>query len=284
MTMKSTLRTRVTTSLALAAVAGMALSGCTPTSGGGGAGASASAGDSALTSILETGTLRVADCLSFAPFGFSDAQGDPDGYDVDIAKAMAADLGVELEVIDTTSANRISNLQTDKVDLVICNFTRTGERAKQVDFTDPYVVASQALLVKKDSGIETIDDIAGKTVAAVKGSTNTDVLATLGIDASTQDFDSSAAAILAVQQGKADAMIEDTNFLAYQADLDPTLRVTKDQLVPLEYNAMGVKQGDQVWLNWVNQFLFRYNASGENAATYEKWFGVAPLYPLNPQY
>lgn len=269
--------------IAVAAVAGMALSGCTPTDGGGN-GAGESNSGSALTSILERGTIRVADCLSFAPFGFTNDKGEPDGYDVDIAKAMAADLGVELEVIDTTSANRISNLQTDKVDLVICNFTRTGERATQVDFTEPYVVASQALLVNKDSGIEAIGDIAGKTVAAVKGSTNTDVLNALGIDADTQDFDSSAAAILAVQQGKADAMIEDTNFLAYQAKLDPTLRVTKDQLVPLEYNAMGVKQGDQVWLNWVNQFLFRYNASGENAAAYEKWFGVSQQYPLNPQY
>jgi len=282
--MKMNLRTRWTTAVAVAAVAGLALSGCTPANGGTSAGGAISGADSALASILERGVIRVADCLSFAPFGFTNDQGEPDGYDVDIAKAMAADLGVELEVIDTTAANRISNLQTDKVDLVICNFTRTGERAKQVDFTEPYVVASQALLVTKDSGIETINDIVGKTVAAVKGSTNTDVLDALGIDATTQDFDSSAAAILAVQQGKADAMIEDTNFLAYQANLDPTLRVTSDQLVPLEYNAMGVKQGDQVWLNWVNQFLFRYNASGANAAAYEKWFGVAPTYPLNPQY
>lgn len=280
--MKMKLRARLATGLAVAAVAGMTLSGCTPMNDNGGAGSSKSG--SALSSILERGKIRVADCLSFAPFGFTNDKGEPDGYDVDIAKAMAADLGVELEVIDTTSANRISNLQTDKVDLVICNFTRTGERAKEVEFTAPYVVASQALLVKKDSGIATIDDIVGKTVAAVKGSTNTDVLKELGIDAVTQDFDSSAAAILAVQQGKADAMIEDTNFLAYQAKLDPTLMVTKDQLVPLEYNAMGVKQGDQVWLNWVDQFLFRYNASGENAAAYEKWFGVAPQYLLNPKY
>lgn len=278
--MKISTKTRMLGSLTALATVSMAMVACTPIKDTGGEEATSSA----LTAIQERGTLKVADCLSFAPFGFKDASGKPDGYDIDIAEAMAADLGVELEVIDTTSANRIPNLQTGKVDLVICNFTRNGERAKQVDFTDPYVVATQALLVKKDSGIESIQDLEGKTVAAVKGSTNTDALKTAGSSADTQDYDSSQAAILAVQQGQADAMIEDTNFLAYQAKLDPSLQVTADQLVPLEYNAMAVKQGDQIWLNWVNQFLFRFNASGQNSAAYEEWFGVKQQYPLNPQY
>ncbi|QHK18567.1 transporter substrate-binding domain-containing protein [Pseudarthrobacter psychrotolerans] len=272
----------ITAALTVAA-ATLAVTACTPIAGGG-PGAAGGDSTSALAQIQQRGTLKVADCLSFAPFGFKNDQGHPDGYDIDIANAMAKDLGVKLEVTDTTSANRIPNLQTGKVDLVICNFTRNGERAKQIEFTDPYVVASQALLVKKDSTINTVQDLEGKTVAAVKGSTNTDVLKKVGSSAKTQDYDSSAAAILAVQQGQADAFIEDTNFLAYQAKLDNTLRVTKDQLVPLEYNAMGIKQGDQVWLNWVNQFLFRYNASGENAKAYQERFGVKQQYPLNPQY
>ena len=79
-------------------------------------------------------------------------------------------------------------------------------------------------------------------------------------------------------------MIEDNNFLAYQAKLDPSLTVTNEALVPLEYNAFGVKQGDQVWLNYLNEFLFEINASGENATLYQKWFGDKPRYPLNPQF
>lgn len=274
-------KARIIATLAVTAVAAMALAGCTPTANSATTGGQQS---SALKAIQDRGVIRIADCLSFAPFGFTNAAGKPDGYDIDMAKAIASDLGVKLTVVDTSSANRIPNLQTGKVDAVICNFTRNGERAKQVDFTDPYVVASEALLVKKDSGIQNAHDLAGKTIATVKGSTNADVLKTLGIDIKTQDYDTSQAAILAVHQGQADAMIEDSNFLAYQAKLDPTLRVTNEALVPLEYNAMAVKQGDQIWLNWLNQFLFRYNASGTNAVSYTKWFGVAPKYPLNPQY
>jgi polar amino acid transport system substrate-binding protein len=268
-------------------LAAITVAGCTPgtkSDGGSGNSFEGAADSSALKSVLERGTVRVGDCLSFAPFGFKNEKGDPDGYDVDIAKRLAEDLGVKLEVIDTTSANRIPNLQTDKVDVVFCNFTRNGERAREIEFTDPYVVASEALLVNKGSGISSAKDLRGKTVATVKGSTNADVLNDLGIDVRTDEYDTSQAAILAVKQRQADTMIEDSNFLAYQAKLNPSLEVTKDALVPLEYNAFGVKQGDQVWLNYLNQFLFRLNASGENKQLYNKWFGVDPTYPLNPQY
>jgi polar amino acid transport system substrate-binding protein len=263
------------------AVAGLlALTACTkvaPPEGGGLA-------DSALKQVLQRGTLRVGDCLTFAPFGFYNKDGQPDGYDVDLAKELAKEMGVKLEVVNTTSANRIPNLQTDKVDVVFCNFTRNLERAREIAFTNPYVVASEALLVKKSSGIKSINDMSGKTIATVKGSTNGDEVRALNMQVKIQEFDSSQAAILAVKQGQADAMIEDNNFLAYQASLDPELTVTNEALVPLEYNAFGVKAGDQVWLNYLNLFLFNINASKMNAQLYKKWFGADPRFPLNPQY
>jgi polar amino acid transport system substrate-binding protein len=263
------------------AVAGLlALTACTkvaPPEGGGLA-------DSALKQVLQRGTLRVGDCLTFAPFGFYNKDGQPDGYDVDLAKELAKEMGVKLEVVNTTSANRIPNLQTDKVDVVFCNFTRNLERAREIAFTNPYVVASEALLVKKSSGIKSINDMSGKTIATVKGSTNGDEVRALNMQVKIQEFDSSEAAILAVKQGQADAMIEDNNFLAYQASLDPDLTVTNEALVPLEYNAFGVKAGDQVWLNYLNLFLFNVNASKLNAQLYKKWFGADPRFPLNPQY
>jgi polar amino acid transport system substrate-binding protein len=239
---------------------------------------------SLLTQIQQRGQLRVADCLSFAPFGFKDDKGQPAGYDVDIANEMASELGVKAEIVDTTSANRIPNLQTDKVDVVICNFTMTTERAKQIAFTDPYVVAGELLLVRKNSGVHGIGDLGGKSVAVVKGSTNGDIIKSANPAATVQEFDSSAAAVLAVKQGQADAMVEDSNFEAYQAKLDPSLAVTSDSLVPLEYNSFGVKQGDPTWLQWLNTFLFQLNTSGKNKELYQKWFGVPPKYPLHPAY
>ncbi|QBR01895.1 transporter substrate-binding domain-containing protein [Paraburkholderia pallida] len=262
------------------AVAGLlVLAGCTkvPTTG------QDAAATSTLQAVLQRGTLRVGDCLTFAPFGFYNKDGQPDGYDVDLAKELAKEMGVKLEVVNTTSANRIPNLQTGKVDVVFCNFTRNMERAKEIGFTTPYVVASEALLVKKSSGIQSIKDMSNRTIATVKGSTNGDEVRALNMQVKIQEYDSSEAAILAVKQGQADAMIEDNNFLAYQAKLDPDLAVTNEALVPLEYNAFGVKAGDQVWLNYLNLFLFNINASKQNAELYKKWFGVEPRYSLNPQ-
>ena len=265
----------------LGALSLFTISGCTPTEN-----KDEKSGKpvSALQTVLQRGTLRVGDCLSFAPFGFYDKQGNPDGYDVDLAKELAKEMGVKLEMVNTTSANRIPNLQTNKVDVVFCNFTRNLERAKEIGFTNPYVVASEAMLVRKNSGIQSAHDMAGKTIATVKGSTNGDEVRSMGIEVKIQEYDSSQAAILAVKQGQADAMIEDNNFLAYQAKLDPTLAVTNEALVPLEYNAFGVKQGDQVWQSYLNEFLFEINASGKNAELYAKWFGSKPRYPLNPQF
>ena len=265
----------------LFAVAGLlTLAGCTKVATSDQAGAA----ESTLKAVLQRGTLRVGDCLSFAPFGFYNKDGAADGYDVDLAKELAKQMGVKLEVVNTTSANRIPNLQTSKVDVVFCNFTRNLERAKEISFTNPYVVASEALLVKKSSGIKSIKDMSNRTIATVKGSTNGDEVRALNMQVKIQEFDSSQAAILAVKQGQADAMIEDNNFLAYQASLDPELTVTDEALVPLEYNAFGVKAGDQVWLDYLNLFLFQVNASKLNAQLYKKWFGADPRFPLNPQY
>ncbi|MDR5835897.1 transporter substrate-binding domain-containing protein [Caballeronia sp. LZ034LL] len=281
---KSIKGTKAVLLLAATAVSGLlALSACTkvatPEQG-----SSTAASASTLQAVLQRGTLRVGDCLTFAPFGFYDKDGNPDGYDVDLAKELAKQMGVKLEVVNTTSANRIPNLQTAKVDVVFCNFTRNLERAKVVEFTSPYVVASEAMLVKKSSGIQSAKDMSGRTIATVKGSTNGDEVRSMGIPVKIQEYDSSQAAILAVKQGQADAMIEDNNFLAYQAKLDPELAVTNEALVPLEYNAFGVKAGDQAWLNYLNLFLFNINASKLNAQLYKKWFGVDPKYPLNPHF
>lgn len=273
-------RRRVLTAACAAFATVTAVAGC---SAAGAAGGTSSATGS-LQQVQQRGVLKVGDCLSFAPFGFYNQGGQPAGYDVDIAKEMASDLGVKLQMVDVTADARIPDLQTGKVDVVICNFTENTERAKQIAFTNPYVVAGEALLVKKSSGIHSIADLSGKTVATVKGSTDSQLVSQLNPRAKVQEYDTSAAGVLAVQQGQADAMVEDSNFEAYQAKINPALTVTHGSLVPLEYNGFGVKQGDQVWLNWLNQFLFQLNTSGDNTMLYKKWFGVAPSYLLQPSY
>ncbi len=269
--------------------AGAALVAVTLIAGCGGGGdkktaAKGSDGKSTLKEVISRGTLKVGDCLSFAPFGLKDKSGKPTGYDVDLAREMAKRLGVKLEVTDTTSDNRIPNLLTNKVDVVFCNFTINTERAKEIAFTDPYIVAGEVMLVKKDSGIEKLADVSGKKVATVKGSTNTQAVKEHNPKAEVQEYDTSAAGVLAVRQGQADAMVEDSNFLAYQAKLDPTLKVTQESVVPLEYNGFGARQGDPDWIAWLNLFLREVNTDGTNLKLYRKWFGADPVNKIKPVY
>ncbi|MEB3100951.1 ABC transporter substrate-binding protein [Ferviditalea candida] len=239
---------------------------------------------STLQKVIQSKKMTAGVILSFPPFGFKDEKGNPQGYDVDMAKEVAKSLGAELTIVDVTADARIPSLETGKVDIVIGNFTRTLERAQKVDFTDPYIVAGERLLVKKGSSIKEIKDLSGKKAAVTKGSTNADIVKKYAPDAEIAYFATSADAVLAVKNGQADAFIEDSNFEQYQAKLNPDLEVVGDSFVPLEYNAFGVKKGDQDWLNYLNLFVFNMNNNGLNKELYQKWFGAELPFKLNPQY
>ena len=91
-----------------------------------------------LNEILDAGKVRIAVPESFAPFGSLGADGEPEGFDVDVAKLIAEDLGVELELVPVTSKQRIPYLETDKVDLVISSMGANPGRAKSIWFSSAY--------------------------------------------------------------------------------------------------------------------------------------------------
>lgn len=237
-----------------------------------------------LQKILKDKKMVVGCILSFPPFGFKDEAGNPVGYDVDIANELAASLGVEIEMVEVTADARVSSLETGKVDVIFGNFTRTLVRAQKVDFSDPYVVAGERLLVKKGNNIKTIEDLTGEKVAVTKGSTNAQLMERLNPEAEVVFFETSADALLAVKNGQCATFLEDSNFQQFQAALDDELEVVGDTLISLEYNAIGCKKGDQDWLNYLNLFVFNINASGKNDELYTKWFGESLPFSLTPQF
>ena len=131
--------------------------------------------ESRLDKIIASKTLTVGIILSLPPFGMKNDAGEPDGFDVDVAKLAAEKLGAKLEIVDTTAADRIPNLRTDKVDMIIGQFTRNSERAKVVSFSDPYITAVvMAIAVPKDSPITSVDLSAfdGKSVGVQSSTTH----------------------------------------------------------------------------------------------------------------
>lgn len=233
-----------------------------------------------LQKVLKNKKLVAGVILSFPPFGFKDEAGEPQGYDVDLAKELAESLGAELEIVEVTADARVSSLETGKVDVIFGNFTRTLERSQKVNFSDPYVVAGERLLVKKDSGIKNVEDLTGKKVAVTKGSTNAELMAKLNPNAEVVFFETSAEALVAVKNGQAATFLEDSNFQQFQAAQDDTLEVVGDSLIALEYNCIGAKKGDPDWLTYLNYYVFEINKSGKNDEVYRKWFGESLPFSL----
>lgn len=267
---------RAPLTVAILSAATMALAGCGQSSSNSTAGAS-----NELAAIKQAHKISIADCLSFKPFGFYGSSGQPEGYDVDLAKLLAKQLHAKLDLVNVTSDNRIPYLQTGKVNAVFCNFTITHDRAQAIDFTIPYVISGEGVLVNKSAGITNPRDLNGKKVAVTKGSTNSQLVQQVAPQATVQPYNDDNSAIQAVKSGQADAFIEDLNYLTYQATTDPNLELLHGTLGAKEYNGWGVKKGQTQLRDYLNQFIRKITADGTSMKLYRKWFHDSPLYPLS---
>jgi len=245
------------------------------------AGCSATGGDTVTESkvqdIIDAGTLKVGMVLSLPPMEMKDANGDPEGYDVDIAQALADFLGVELEIVDMSVESRIANIQTGKVDVLFSAPAITLERAQTVAFTNPYLAAGTALLTLADGGIDDPSDLAGQKIGVLKGTFHDQVAAESFPDSSAVMFDSSTDETTALRNGQIAAFLIDGNSAVYAAAQDEALAVVDGDFGPIEYDGFAVQKGDQDWLNYLNLFIFQIEADGTNEALFEQWFGSPRL-------
>lgn len=250
-----------------------------------GGGASSGSSTSTLQNIIKNGKIKVGIMLTTAPFGMYDDKKKPTGLDVDYAQALADSLGVELELVDMTADNRIPSLETGKVDVVVGCFTITLERSQKIAFTDPYLAMGSLMMVSADSKATSYKDLAGKKVGVVKSSANEAVAKSLGVDFKIVTFDATADADLALENGQIDARIEDSTIMEYDAKEHPDkFKVIGENLTTPSYCGFGVAFGDQVWLNYLNEFIFEQTQNGFTDKTYKKWFGKECTMPLNPTY
>lgn len=217
--------------------------------------------------------IRVAIDLGVPPYGMTDGQMKPTGSDVETARLLARDLGVELEIVQTTGANRIPFLQTGKADVVISSLSVTPEREKVIDFSVPYAHILSVIAGPKPVGIKGYDDLAGKRVASTRGTTN-DKLATEGArDAQIVRFDDDATLITAVTSGQVDivatspALVKTMRENAPQRDIEVKF-VMKG--FPL---GIGLRKGEPRLQKWINDWIQANTTNGQLAAIHKKFHG-----------
>jgi polar amino acid transport system substrate-binding protein len=236
----------------------------------------AAASESVLDKVIKSGTIKIAVFEDVPPMGFLDDKQQLRGIDIDVANELGKALGVKVEFVPTTNANRIPYLVSNKVDCVLASFTMNSERRKVVEYSDTYFRGGAILVVNPDkpvsASIKTIADCAGKNIAVSKGSFN-DELATKLIPGAKSiiRFDNVSDVYTALQSGKADAVVEDVVLAGYVTKNQyPNLRVAGAPL-STDFWGIGVRRGDQMWVNWLDGFVFDLLTSGkmkEICATY----------------
>lgn len=223
---------------------------------------------STLDRVVKKGELIVAVFSDAPPWGYRDEKGNLVGVEVEMAEAMANALKVKLSLVETTNANRIPYLLTKKVDAVIATFSITQPRRQAIAFSDPYFRGGAILGVNNSRSasarIRSYKDCAGKTVAVVKGTLN-DEIATNLMGGTAKDilrFDNVSDVFKALEQGKADAIVEDFVYISYTGKTKlPWLKSAGDAFSN-DFIGIGVDRDDQAWLNWMNGFVFELLTSG----------------------
>ncbi len=232
-----------------------------------------------LDDIIKSGQLRCGAMLDFPPAGFRDANNEPAGFDVDYCKDMAAALGVEPVIEETPSPQRLPALVSGQVDINIGSVTATLERAKTVLFSNTYLVYKLIAVTKKGAGITKWEDLNGKTVAVVRGTTpEIEYLKhckNWPAGCMHQSYGSNGDQLLAFKQGKADVMIEADAFLIelMKTEQGSDMEICCEVPGFTDWISIAVNRGEQGLRDWINLFIFYQVDTGRFAELYGKWFG-----------
>ena len=237
------------------------------------AGLSLPASADKMDDIRKAGVVRIGVSLGGEPVGFRDPQNNPVGYDVDVATLLAEKLGVKVEFTDVSGDARISMLVSGQLDIVVANTSVTLERAKSVNFSIPYNRAGLRVIVQKDSGITSLEGLAGKKIVVGRGTTGETFIKKAAPQAELVYTDTFApAGVLLLQQKRVDAAIEDSSLLDFLATKNPDL-VTLPGLYSNDPIGIAVAKGDPEFVRWLDLFVSEYIQSGAYEANYKKWWG-----------
>ncbi len=229
---------------------------------------------STMAKLQDKGEITIGVKYDVPPFGFKNPRSNEiEGFDVDVGKAIAAGLGVKPKFIEAISDNRIPFLKDGTADLILSTMTINAERDEEIDFSDPYFIARGRILVKKDSDIAGIDDLAGKKVCTVLGSTYEETLKKQAPKAERRLVDTYSECLELIQNGAVDAESTDDAILAGHIKQDDTLKLVGEPLTTEPYGA-GIKEGDKAFQTFVNETLEAFKQDeGGWAATHQKWIG-----------
>ena len=208
-----------------------------------------------LDEIKESGKLIIGVFSDKNPFGYVDDNGDLKGYDVNFGKRLAKDLlGSEdaAEFVYVDAASRVEYLETAKVDVMLANFTVTDERAEKVDFTLPYMKVALGVVSPEDALITSADDLEGKKLIVVKGTTAESYFSENYKDLELVKFDEYQEAYDALLDGRGDAFSTDNTEVLAWALQNEGFKVGIESIGNTDTIAAAVQKGNTELLDYIN--------------------------------
>ncbi|EAI7238582.1 transporter substrate-binding domain-containing protein [Campylobacter upsaliensis] len=219
---------------------------------------SSESGVNSIERIKNAGVVKIGVFGDKPPFGYVDEKGANQGYDIIFAKRIAKELlGDEnkVEFVLVEAANRVEFLKSNKVDIILANFTQTPERAEQVDFALPYMKVALGVVVPKDSEIKSVGDLKNKTLILNKGTTADAYFTKNYADIKTLKFDQNTETFAALMDKRGDALAHDNTLLFAWVKERPDYKVVIKELGNQDVIAPAVKKGDKELKEFIDNLI-----------------------------
>ena len=232
------------------------------------------AAEGGLDEIIERGKIAIAVPLDFAPFGSAGPDLQPQGYDIDMARLIAENLEVDLELVPVTTTNRIPYLQTGKVDLVISCMGASPKRAKVVWFSAAYAPFFSGVFAPEEVQISDYADLAGKTIGVTRGALeDLELTRRAPEDANIRRFEDNATTIASYLSGQVDVLVTGNTAAAQITKDNPDKSLKTKIVIKLSPCFVGMRKGESDLLHWVNVFILHKKLGGELDEMSVRWFG-----------
>jgi polar amino acid transport system substrate-binding protein len=228
----------------------------------------------ALDDVLAKKLITIAIPTDYPPYGYVTTEMKPQGLDVDMANLIAAKLGVKIELVPVTSANRIPYLQSKKVDLVISTLGKNPDREKVIDFTSAYSPFFQAVFGPKTLAIKTAADLNGKSIGVTRGAMEDQELgkiAPAGLD--VKRFEDNNVTVSAYVSGQTQLIATGASVAGVMMVKNPQLGAEFKLLLKDSPNFIGVAKGEDKLRLKVNEIIAEARKSGEIDKMATKWLG-----------
>lgn len=231
-----------------------------------------------LQDVKSRGKLIAGVMADTPPFGYLDHKRENKGFDVDVAKILARELfGDEnaVKFVAVTPEDRILFLTSRKVDVVLADMSMVNKWKEEIDFSLPYFISGQLILVHGNSKIINYQDLTRKRVATIQGSAGDVIIEELVPTAVRIEFQHDSDALRALREHRAEAFVQDFVTLLFLQKRNPDLRILNFQPFSPVPCGLGVRKDDKEWLNFVNATLTKMKETGEYEKLMDKWFGRA---------